>query len=146
MRNKPSRDRLELLRKVSLFKGLSSQELARVDRLVTTVQFDTGELLTKEGTVGRQAFIVLSGHAAVTIGGRSVATVGPGEMIGEMALLDGQPRTATVTALEAMNALLLDLRSFNSLLAEATIARKLLDAEVGRLRIADSIPPATTQP
>jgi CRP-like cAMP-binding protein len=59
-----------------------------------------------------------------------------------MALLDRRPRTATVTAIEPMRAFVVDPRSFNSLLAEPEIARKLLETEVGRLRIADSVAPA----
>jgi CRP-like cAMP-binding protein len=131
-----------MLRRVPLFKGLNSRELARVDRLLTLRDLAAGELLTQEETVGRQAFIILSGHAAVTIGDRHIATVGPGEIIGEMALLDRRPRTATVTAIEPMRAFVVDPRSFNSLLAEPEIARKLLETEVGRLRIADSVAPA----
>jgi CRP-like cAMP-binding protein len=61
-----------------------------------------------------------------------------------MALLDRQPRTATVTALEPVRAFVLDPRSFNTLLAEPEIARKLLRVEVGRLRVADSVATATT--
>jgi CRP-like cAMP-binding protein len=140
MRHPPSQDRIQLLRSVPLFRALNSKELARVDRLVAIVHLDTDEQLTKEGTVGRQAFIILSGQAAVTVAGRPIATVGPGEIIGEMALLDHQPRSATVTALEPMQAFLIDLQSFNSLLSEPAIARKLLDAEVGRLRVADAVP------
>ena len=140
MRNKPSHELLQVLRSVPLFEGLNSKELARVDRLLDTVEVATGNLLTEEGAVGREAFIILSGHAAVTIGGRPVATVGPGEVIGEMALLDRQPRTATVTALEPMRVLVVDPRSFSTLLTEPAIARRLLDAEVGRLRVADSVP------
>jgi CRP/FNR family transcriptional regulator, cyclic AMP receptor protein len=142
MRDKPSHELLQVLRSVPLFAGLNSKELTRVDRLLDTVERATGDVLTEEGTVGRQAFIVLSGRASVTIGGRPVATLGPGEVIGEMALLDRQPRTATVTALEPMKVFVIDPRSFSTLLAEPAIARRMLDAEVGRLRIADSAPNA----
>jgi CRP-like cAMP-binding protein len=144
MRNKPPHERLELLQSVPLFKYLNPKELARIDRLFTIHDLGAGQVLTTEQTVGRQAFIILSGRAAVTIRGRPIATVGPGEIIGEMALLDRQPRTATVTALEPVRAFVLDPRSFNTLLAEPEIARKLLNVEVGRLRVADSVATATT--
>jgi CRP-like cAMP-binding protein len=144
MRNGPPREHIQLLRSVTLFKGLSRRELARVDRVLTMQDLAAGELLTHEETVGRQAFIILSGQAAVTIGGRHIATVGPGDIIGEIALLDRRPRTATVTALEPMQAFVVDPRSFNSLLAEPEIARKLLETEVGRLRIADSVAAEST--
>ncbi|HUE59582.1 MAG TPA: cyclic nucleotide-binding domain-containing protein [Acidimicrobiales bacterium] len=134
MRTKPSRDRLELLRNVPLFSALRNRELVQVGRLITLVDLKAGQALTTEGTTGRQAFIIVSGHAEVTIAGRIVAIVGPGEIVGEMALLDRQPRAATATATEPMRAFVVDPRSFNSLLAEAGIARKILDAEVRRLR------------
>jgi CRP/FNR family transcriptional regulator, cyclic AMP receptor protein len=137
MRKKPSRHWLDLLRNVPLFSGLNDRELARVDRLITPVHLKAGEALTTEGTSGRQAFVVVSGRAEVTIAGRLVAIVGPGEVVGEMALLDHQPRTATVTAVEAMRAFVVDPRSFAGLLAEVGIARKVLDAEVSRLRAAN---------
>jgi len=137
MRNKPSRERIELLRSLPIFFGLANAELARVDRLITIFDLNAGRALTTEGTTARQAFIIVSGCAEVTIAGRRVATVGPGEVVGEMALLDGQPRTATVTALEAMRVMVFDPRSFISLLSEPGIARKILDAEVQRLRVAE---------
>jgi CRP-like cAMP-binding protein len=143
MRNRLPPDHIRLLRSVPLFKYLNERELARIDRLLTIHDLAAGELLTQEETVGRQAFIILSGRAAVTIADRHIATVGPGEIIGEMALLDRRPRTATVTALEPMRVFVVDPRSFNTLLAEPEIARNLLDVEVGRLRVADSVTIAT---
>jgi CRP-like cAMP-binding protein len=122
-----------------LFRHLNGKELAHIDRLLVIHELGAGELLTQEETFGRQAFIIASGHAAVTIGDRRIATVGPGEIIGEMALLDKRPRTATVTALEPMRVFVLDPRSFNALLAEPEIARRLLETEVGRLRVADAV-------
>ena len=138
MRNKICRDRLDQLQSVDLFAGLNASELARIDRLFTTHDIERGRVLITEGTTARQTFIVLSGQAEVTIAGSPVATVGPGEVVGEMAVLDGQPRTATVTAVEAMQVLVVDPRSFRAMLAEPVIARKILDAQVQRLRIADS--------
>jgi CRP-like cAMP-binding protein len=138
MRTKLSRLRLELFRSVDLFDGLTNAELVRMQRFFTVHDLDAGEVLTTEDTTGRQAFIVLSGVAEVTIVGRQVATVGPGDVVGEMALLDLQPRTATVTALQAMRVLVADPRSFVSLLGDPRIARKILDLEVRRLRVANS--------
>jgi CRP-like cAMP-binding protein len=138
MHTKLSRQQLELFRGVGVFDGLTKAELARVYRYFTILNLDAGRVLTTEGATGREVFIVISGVAEVTIAGCHVATIGPGEVIGEMALLDLQPRTATVTALEAMRVLVADPRSFISLLADARIARKILDAEVRRLRVADA--------
>lgn len=137
MRTKLSRECRDRLRSVPLFSGLNNRELAQVGRLITLVDLPPGHALTTEGTIGRQVFIVISGHAEVTIAGRLVAIVGPGEVVGEMALLDHHPRTATVTAVESMRAYVVDPRGFTSLLAEGRIARKVLDAEVRRLRAAN---------
>jgi CRP-like cAMP-binding protein len=143
MRNRLPPEHIRLLRSVPLFKSLSGKELTRIDRLLTFHELAAGELLTQEECVGRQAFIILSGQAEVTIAARHIATVGPGEIVGEMALLDRQPRTATVTALEPMRVFVVDPRSFNALMAEPDIARNLLDVEVGRLRVADTVRGAT---
>ena len=137
MRNKLSADWLDRLRGIPLFENLNNRELARVERLLTPVDLPAGRVLISEGTIGRQAFIVISGFAEVTIEGRPVAVVGPGEVIGEMALVDHRPRTATVRATEAMRVFVVDPRSFSSLLSEPGIARKVLDAEVTRLRTAN---------
>ena len=138
MRIKKSRDRFQSIRKLTLFAGMNDRELARVVQLLTPISLRPGARLTTEGTSGRQAFIILAGTAEVTIAGQIVATAGPGDVIGEMALLDGRPRTATVTTLEEVEAFVLDPRSFNTLLDQQEIARKVLTAEVDRLRAANS--------
>lgn len=138
MHKNPSPDRLATLGNVELFQGLTRKQLVRVAALVTPVDVEAGCVLTTEGTPGRQVFIVVSGRAEVTVAGRPVATVGPGEIVGEIALLDRQLRTATVTALEPMRVLVAEPRSFATLLEEPGIVRKVLEAEVDRLRAADS--------
>lgn len=146
MRKNPSSDRLAMLGNVELFRGLTKKELTRVASLVTPVVVEAGCVLTTEGTPGRQVFIVISGHAEVTIAGRPVATVGPGEIVGEMALLDRQLRTATVTAVEPMRLLVSEPRGFATLLQEPRVVRKVLAAEVDRLRAADHIHTAMAAP
>lgn len=137
MRNKPPQDWLDLLRRVPLFSDLNEKDLAQVDRLLTPIDLAAGEVLTTEGTSGRQAFIIVTGHADVTIAGRLVAVVGPGEVVGEMALVDHLPRTATVTTREAMRVFVVDPRSFSTLLAHPRMASKVLGSEVSRLRAAN---------
>ena len=138
MHTKIPASRLEQLRRLAIFAPLSDAELVRVDRLVVDIDLEAGHVLTRQGRVGRQAFIVVDGQGAVTISGRPVATVGPGDMIGEMALIDGQPRTATVTAITPMRVLVLDPASLNSLLIEAGVARRVLKLVTGRLRAVES--------
>lgn len=139
MRTKVQPARLELLRQIHLFSGLGDHELATVDRLVDDVTVPPGYVLTTEGQIGRQAFIIASGEATVTIAGKRVATVGPGEVVGEVALTDGRPRTATVTAVTPMQLLVLGAPAFQSLLSESALARRVLADVIRRLREADRI-------
>jgi CRP-like cAMP-binding protein len=144
MRSRSTTNR-QTLRTLAPFRELTSKQLARVDQMLTAVEVPAGTRLTTEGATGREAFIIVSGHAAITIGGQHVATLGPGEIVGEMALLDHQPRTATVTATEPMHLLVTDPRNFNTLLTHPQILRYLLDTEIRRLR-APTTHPARHQP
>ena len=139
MRSKVNPERLELLRHLSLFSGLGDHELAAVDRLVDDTYVQPGFVLTSEGQIGREAFIIVSGEATVTIAGTTVATLGPGEVVGEVALTDGRPRTATVTAVTPLHLLVLSIPAFKSLLSEAALARRVLANVIHRLRETDSL-------
>ena len=75
-------------------------------------------MLCQEGKSGNECFVVIEGEAAVTIGGDEVTTIGPGGFFGEMALLDGGPRVATVTATTDMRLLSLSRGEFTTLLAD----------------------------
>ena len=139
MRAEDQPTRLKLLRQVNLFAGLNDEELATVDRLVDDVCVPAGHVLTTEGQIGRQAFVIVSGEASVTIGGRPIGTVGPGEVVGEVALTDGSPRTATVTAVTPLDLLVLSSSAFKALLSETAVARRVLSDVIRRLRAADSL-------
>jgi CRP-like cAMP-binding protein len=120
--------RLELLRGLPVFEGLSDQELAQIYGLVDDIELEPGHLLTREGFIGHHAFIIVHGELAMTISGRQVAILGRGELVGETALIDDHPRTATVTALTPVHVLVLDRATFNSVMAEADLARKVRSA------------------
>jgi CRP/FNR family cyclic AMP-dependent transcriptional regulator len=96
-------------------------------------------VLTREGDSGREFFVVVDGRARVMVGDRGrIAALGPGASFGEMSLLDQRPRSATVEAETDMQLLVLDARSFSSLLEDApSVARKVLVAMAGRLRLAE---------
>ena len=130
--------RSELLRRVPLFAGCTERELARVDSLVDDVEVEPGEVLVREGGVGRESFIIVSGLSRVTLQGEPVATLGPGDFFGEMALLDRHPRTATVTAVTPMHLLVLDARSFGHLLEVGSVATVMLKGVVERLRAVET--------
>lgn len=103
------------------------------------VHLPAGRHLCEQGTIGREAFVIVGGKAEVRRNGRKVATLGPGDCVGELALLDHGPRTATVTAVEDIDVLVLGAREFAGILDEVPpIAHKLLKALAARIRDLDS--------
>jgi CRP/FNR family transcriptional regulator, cyclic AMP receptor protein len=109
-------DHLEHLRTVSLFRGVTDAELAEIAKVTTELELDAGTVMATQGTSAREAFVIISGTAEVTVDGQKVADVGPGSCVGEVALLDSGTRSATVTAATPMRVLVLDPREFHSLL------------------------------
>ena len=106
----------ELLSTVPLFSRCTKRDLAVLSRLTTTLTFPAGEEVTRQGRVGREFIVIISGKATVAIDGQTVATLGPGDFFGEIALLDGGPRTATVTADTDLVAEVMSHQEFASLL------------------------------
>jgi CRP-like cAMP-binding protein len=138
MRRVPQ-ERIDLLRSVALFRGCSDGELAKLDRLLDDVEVPVGEILIKQGARGAsESFVIVAGEAEVLIDDRRVSTVGPGDFFGEMAMLDLQPRTATVRALTPMHLLVISPATFTEFLEQPTIAVKMLKGLVQRLREAES--------
>jgi CRP/FNR family transcriptional regulator, cyclic AMP receptor protein len=121
-------DRLATLRALSLFAGLSDADLRRVDAIGTELDVPAGRRLMTQGETGREALVILSGTADVTVDGNQSASVGAGEVLGEMALLDHQPRVATVTAQTPMRLLVLDHAQFGDLMADEKIAQAVTEA------------------
>ena len=92
-----------------------------------------------QGAAGREAFVIIDGTAAVLINGKKVATVGPGRCVGELALLDNGPRTATVVAETDVTALVIGVREFSSIIDDVPpMTHKLLRALAGRIRELDT--------
>ena len=121
------------LAKIPLFKECTKKELQAVSRLVTPIHVKAGKVLTKEGDAGREFMIIASGTATVRRKGRKVAALGPGDFFGELALLAGVPRTATVIADTDMVIEALNRAEFATLLDESpSIARKVLSAVAKR--------------
>ena len=93
-----SRTTDELLSRVPLFSGLSKKDLHELSNLTTRLNLAAGRELTHQGALGREFVIVLEGTVSVVIDGDIVAELGAGDFFGEIALLQGQPRNATVVA------------------------------------------------
>jgi CRP/FNR family cyclic AMP-dependent transcriptional regulator len=107
------------LQKVPLFRGLSKKQLRDISGLATRLNEPAGTELTKEGEVGHEFIIVIEGEIEVRKGDQVIATRGPGDYVGEIALLDQRPRTATVVAKTPVVIEVIGQREFRTLLAEA---------------------------
>ena len=131
--------KLDHLAQVRLFRACSRKELTTIGRASDEVRVSAGKTIVEEGQTGHEFFLILEGNASVTRNGRKVATLGPGDYFGELALLDRGPRNATVKADSDMEVLVLGQREFSGVLDEVpTIAHKLLSSMATRLREADA--------
>lgn len=129
---------IERLLAVRLFSGCTDKDLGRIDRLTTAQDVPAGTVLCRQGTFGRETFVVVAGQAEVSIDGVVIATLGPSSFFGELSVLDGDPRVATVTALTPMSLLVMTRRELEQMLADVpAVARRMLVAVGGRLRLAD---------
>ncbi|NCN05580.1 MAG: cyclic nucleotide-binding domain-containing protein [Spirochaetales bacterium] len=130
----------EILKGVSLFKSLSLKHLKAIEKACVTRGFQPGEKLIEQGAQGVGLFIIEMGKVKVTKtrdDGTSfiIAEHGPGEVIGEMSILDGAPRTATVEALEPTTCWVLSSWSFQSIMeAHPEVAVGILPMVVKRFR------------
>jgi CRP/FNR family transcriptional regulator, cyclic AMP receptor protein len=106
------RDRLK---DVPFFGMLSNKELEVVSRQTDELDVADGKVLVREGELGHEFFVVESGTAEVTLDGRKIRDIGPGEFFGEMALLDEERRTATVTATSPMTLIVMSRASFRAI-------------------------------
>jgi CRP-like cAMP-binding protein len=129
-------ERIEILRKVPLFDGLSDKELAAVANAVKERRFDTGDTVVGEGEGGVGFFVIADGSARVEARGERRATLGPGASFGEVALLDeGGRRTASVIAESPLRLFGLTSWQFTPLLEQhPEIAVKVAKMLARRLR------------
>lgn len=119
--------KLETLKKIPLFRYLTYQELVKVLNITYLESYDAGALILKEGDTGEELYIVLAGKVSVSRGGQEIVDLHPGVHFGEMALVDQSPRSATITAKDATRLLVVQRRSFYTLIRkEPVLAVKLL--------------------
>jgi len=131
---------LEHLAKVRLFSSCSDKDLQKIAKASDEVAIDAGRVLVEQGTTGRECYVILEGSASVERNGVRVTTLGPGDPFGELALLDGGPRTATVTAETPMKVLVLGQREFAGVLDEVPgLAHKVMASLAQRIRELDQM-------
>jgi CRP/FNR family cyclic AMP-dependent transcriptional regulator len=129
-------EKLDHLRRVPLFASMNQRQLERLGQLSDEVEVGLDEVLAEKGRIGHEFFVVLDGHVSVLDGRRNqVAQLHRGDFFGEIALLDGRPRTATVRADGITRLLVVGHREFHALMDEFPEVRQAVLAEVaGRLR------------
>ena len=137
--------KIELLRQIPLFSTCSQRELAEVAAMTVEAVFEKGAILTREGQSGAIAFVIASGTAEVVRGDKRLARLRAGDVVGEMSLIDGRPRSATVYATSDLEVLEISSADLRRLLKRApSVLRKLLEAMSLRLRETDSLVTAST--
>ncbi len=129
----------EMLAAVDLFTGLTRRQLRKLLDRGRRVPHEKGKQVATEG-LGSLAFhLILEGHASVSVAGSEVRTLGSGDYFGEISMIDGRPRSATVTAADDMTTLAIPHQEFERLLAdEPDFARALLKTLCARVRDAEA--------
>ncbi|MGN6694951.1 MAG: Crp/Fnr family transcriptional regulator, partial [Aquihabitans sp.] len=132
--------RVEVLGNAPLFRGFSHRDLKKVAKQCEEIQVHAGDHLCEEGEHGEWCFILVDVGAKVTVAGTSVATLAPGEICGELSLLDGGPRAATGTVDGAGSVLIGPRSAVLALLAEVPSLVAVVLASFGeRIRTANAV-------
>jgi CRP-like cAMP-binding protein len=130
-----------MVAEVEVFSGLSRRQVKKLIDRAQEIQHDQGQEVAAQG-LGALAFhLVLDGHASVKVGGAEVRTLGPGDYFGEISMIDGKPRSATVTVTSdaPMTTLVVPHQEFQRLLGdEPDFARGLLGTLCARIREAEA--------
>ncbi len=133
------RTKVDLLRRIPLFAGCSRAELEAVSHVADELRFPAGRVLMREGSPGRELIVLVEGEATVARDGATLAVRRGGDFVGELALVTGRPRTATVTASTDIQTLVLTGHDFDRLLRDVpSIAAKVLRAVAERLPSEDA--------
>jgi CRP/FNR family transcriptional regulator, cyclic AMP receptor protein len=126
--------KIELIKRVPLFERCSKRELEEIASIADELDLPADRNLTKEGSTGHEFVVLVEGAADVRRNGRKINTLGAGDFLGELALVTGRPRTATVTTTAPSRLLVITASSFRKLLRDApAIQSKVLEAVASRL-------------
>jgi CRP/FNR family transcriptional regulator, cyclic AMP receptor protein len=133
--------KVQALKRAPLFDTLSRKDLTQLARVSEDLEVEAGTVLCKQGDIGHEFFVIVDGKVKITRGGRRVAMRGGGDFVGEIALLEDVPRTATVTAETPLRLFVLTRKDFRHLLDENPgVERKVLRALARRLADASKDP------
>jgi CRP/FNR family transcriptional regulator, cyclic AMP receptor protein len=131
----PRDEKLELLKSIPLFADFGGRELTRVGMLADVVDLPAGRVLMRQGETGREMFVIVRGRAEIERDGFVIREVGNGEILGEIALVDEGPRSATVRLTEPSQLLVVAHREFHSLMDEMpTVRTQVLETLARRVR------------
>jgi CRP-like cAMP-binding protein len=126
-------ENLDLLRKVPLFSACTTGQLRQIAAIADELSFREGKILTRQGGPGREMFILLEGNVKVERNGVQVNVLGPGDFLGEGALVLSKPRNATITAMTPLRVLVISEGNFNLLLlGDERISTKVHETLVAR--------------
>jgi CRP/FNR family cyclic AMP-dependent transcriptional regulator len=132
-------DKIERLEEVGLLSGCTRRQLRAIARISEVIEVAEGTVLALSGQPGEEFFLILDGSARVDISSRKRIRLEPGQYFGEMSLLDGGPRSATVIAETPLRLLVIKRRDFTTLLREAPeVTQSLLTTLSRRVRVAES--------
>ena len=133
------RARESVMADVDLFRDLSRAQLKRLASASSEVSHPAGKAVAQEGEGGLAFHLILEGSATVSRDGRELRTLGPGDYFGEISMIDGRPRSATVTASEPLRLLAIPHQNFEVVIDEdPAFARQLLKTLCARLREAEA--------
>jgi CRP/FNR family cyclic AMP-dependent transcriptional regulator len=133
-------EKLDQLKRVPLFAGLGRRELEELGTLADEIDVADGRVLTRQGETGEEFFVVLDGAVQVDVNGSVISTLGKGDFLGEIALVDGKPRTATTRAVGPTRLLVVGHRGFHQLMDDfPTVKTCVLEALAARVRSNETI-------
>ncbi len=138
-RRRFSTAKVERLRRCELFSAFDDAALARIGAIGDEVEIPVGQVLTRQGEAARQAYVILEGSCRVEVDGAVMAQVGEGDIVGEIGMLDGRARSATVISQVPVRALVLDPGSFWDFVDQDGLRRKVLRQLAVRIRRLDEL-------
>jgi CRP/FNR family transcriptional regulator, cyclic AMP receptor protein len=128
-------EKLDLLHRIPLFSAFDGKKLKRLGMLADQVHVPAGKVLMRQGDNGTDMMVIVNGQVSVERDGERLNTLGNGDFFGEIALVDGGPRTATVTTETPSSLLVITHRDFHSLMDEfPEVAGQVMNAMANRIR------------